>query len=234
MSNDLKISEAIASVKDTRKVISLDTADQNTTAITNRVAGIDAIAQAIKVALVDKYDYGTIPGCGDKPTLLKPGADKIALLFGLVSEYNVTHRTVDYTPWTLNKSGKNYKTGEVYSINIALTGYFEYEMEVRLIGPNGNVVATGVGYCSNREKGKEEMPANSILKMAKKRAKVDAVVSIANLSSVFTQDLEDLKVPKPQYNNIVQQQVMPPNNQPDPTPPEEPTKSAYKPYVKRY
>lgn len=98
MSNDLKISEAIASVKDTRKVISLDTADQNTTAITNRVAGIDAIAQAIKVALVDKYDYGTIPGCGDKPTLLKPGADKIALLFGLVSEYNVTHRTVDYTP----------------------------------------------------------------------------------------------------------------------------------------
>mgnify|MGYP001236398458 FL=1 len=35
--------------------------------------------------------------------------------------------------------------------------------------------------------------ANTILKMAKKRAQVDATLTVASLSEVFTQDIEDMK-----------------------------------------
>ena len=35
--------------------------------------------------------------------------------------------------------------------------------------------------------------ANTILKMAKKRAQVDAVLTVANLSELFTQDFDDLE-----------------------------------------
>ena len=33
--------------------------------------------------------------------------------------------------------------------------------------------------------------ANTVLKMAKKRAQVDAVLTVASLSEIFTQDMED-------------------------------------------
>lgn len=34
---------------------------------------------------------------------------------------------------------------------------------------------------------------NTVLKMAKKRAQVDATLTIASLSNVFTQDVEDMQ-----------------------------------------
>jgi hypothetical protein len=34
--------------------------------------------------------------------------------------------------------------------------------------------------------------ANTVLKMAKKRAQVDATLTVASLSEIFTQDIEDL------------------------------------------
>ena len=35
--------------------------------------------------------------------------------------------------------------------------------------------------------------ANTVLKMAKKRAQIDAVLTVASLSEIFTQDMEDLQ-----------------------------------------
>lgn len=46
------------------------------------VARLDAIKEAQKVAMVKDTDYGVIPGT-DKPTLFKPGAEKLAALFQL-------------------------------------------------------------------------------------------------------------------------------------------------------
>jgi len=36
--------------------------------------------------------FGKIPGCGEKPTLLKPGAEKLSFMFRLAPEYTVTER----------------------------------------------------------------------------------------------------------------------------------------------
>ena len=41
-----------------------------------------------EIMQVDQH-YGKIPGCGDKPTLYQPGAQKIALLWGFGASYNI-------------------------------------------------------------------------------------------------------------------------------------------------
>jgi hypothetical protein len=64
------------------------------------VARLDVIRDAMTTAMVRDVDYGVIPGTGSKPTLLKPGAEKLGVLFQLdvqiVNEktWNGDHLTV--------------------------------------------------------------------------------------------------------------------------------------------
>lgn len=48
--------------------------------LVNRLAVIE---EAMKTAMKENIDYGVIPGTGGKPTLLKPGAEKLGALFQL-------------------------------------------------------------------------------------------------------------------------------------------------------
>lgn len=127
--------------------------------------------------------YGTVPGCGQKPTLLQPGAEKIAMMFHLVASYSVERH--DYEG-----------------------GHREYDVTCQLTSQeSGKVAGEGLGMCTTLEskyryrKTKDgrrvENPDiadvwNTVLKMAKKRAFVDAVKSTTAASDVFTQDIEDI------------------------------------------
>jgi hypothetical protein len=192
---------------------------------------LDELKTFVKSYLVEGEDFGVIPGT-PKPTLLKPGADKLCDIYGLSDDYVCTNRVEDWD-----------------------RGLFDFEFKCVLTSRRtGRFVGSGVGSCSSFEvkyryrdakrscpncgkptiiKGKEEFgggficwkkegksdgcgakfsdsderitsqivgkvanedPAeqkNTILKMAKKRAKVDAVISVTRSSSLFTQDLED-------------------------------------------
>lgn len=164
----------------------------------NKIAQMQAVVQK---TLKNGQDYGEIPGT-NKPTLLKPGGEKICMLFGLNPEYEFLQTTEDYEK-------------EFFSYNIKCTLY-----------RNGQAVAQGVGSCNSKEKkyrfiNVDEVPenyigyqeeitdkygrtkfkinntdictlVNTILKMAKKRAFIDAVLQVASLSEVFTQDIEDI------------------------------------------
>ena len=73
-------------------------------------------------------DYGTIPGTS-KPTLLKPGAEKIAKLLGLADTYEITDKTAE---WEM--------------------GLFQYEVRCSLVSiRTGQIVAQGVGECNSYE-----------------------------------------------------------------------------------
>ena len=156
----------------------------------------------IQNILRKEYDYGIIPGT-IKPTLLKPGAEKICILFGLTPKYEFLQNIEDYN-----------------------NNFFSYSFKCTL-SQNGNIVAEGVGSCNSKEKryryllvnnltpnytGESEKVqdkygnikyrienieifnyVNTILKMAKKRAFVDAILQVASLSEMFTQDLEDMQ-----------------------------------------
>lgn len=135
---------------------------------------ISQFQTVVKNTLKEGHDYGVIPGTSSKPTLLKPGAEKILMLMGLTSEYDVIEKVQDYE-----------------------NGFFAFTVKCTLY--RGDLKITeGVGHANTREKrytsGKQQDPytlANTVLKMAKKRAQVDAVLTVASLSDIFTQDLED-------------------------------------------
>lgn len=128
----------------------------------------------VQQTLKESHDYGKVPGCGNKPTLLKPGAEKILMLLGLTSEYDIIEKIQDYEK-----------------------GFFAFTVKCKL-SKNGQVITEGVGHCNSMEKkyASEKVDvytiANTCLKMAKKRSQVDASLTVASLSEIFTQDIEDM------------------------------------------
>ena len=132
---------------------------------------ITQFQQVIQKTLHQGHDFGIIPGT-DKPTLLKPGAEKILMMMGLRSEFEIADST------------RNFEKG-----------FFQYQVRCKLL--KGDVLITeGLGSCNTRERKYLKMDPytmdNTVLKMAKKRAMVDAALLVASLSDVFTQDIEDI------------------------------------------
>ena len=148
----------------------IDSIDTNIVART--MDKIHAFQEVIQKAVKPGHDIGIIPGT-NKPTLLKPGAEKIVMMMGLSSRYEIMDKVEDYEK-----------------------GFFSYNIRCTL-SRNGYDICEGVGNCNSREskyvKADPYSIANTILKMAKKRAYVDAALSVASLSDIFTQDLEDME-----------------------------------------
>ncbi len=132
--------------------------------------------------MVEGEDYGVVPG-GSKPTLFKAGAEKLNAVFGLSPYVEVTSREENWDD-----------------------GFVSYEVKVSLLNKRSDRVdAEGIGSCNSRERRYKNQDAaniaNTILKMAKKRALVDATLSATRASGMFTQDLEDMDLsePAPRY-----------------------------------
>ena len=181
-------------------------------AITRLKQHNDLMLAARKNVLKKGVDFGVIPGTGDKPTLLKPGAEKLCGLFNFCPKFPIVDKVVDFERGMF---------------------YFQYECQLVDIG-SGLVVATGIGSCNSREakyryrwiyekeakalgldpakltkkefKGNSgpyfkyridnDNPAdqlNTIDKIAQKRALVAATLIGAHASEYFTQDIEDLR-----------------------------------------
>ena len=195
-------------------------------------AQVNLIQEVMKAVMKDGEHYGKIPGCGDKPSLLKPGAEKLMFTFRLVADPEV----------------------EVFELyHPTVQGHREYRVKVRISSMNGTYMGGGVGTCSTMEnkyrfRGGEKIPTenpvpkeywnlkkdgkldeakqliggegygvakidgawmiceigekqehdnpadfyNTCEKMAKKRALVDATLTVTAASDIFTQDIEEL------------------------------------------
>jgi len=127
--------------------------------------------QLVNSQLKKDHDYGVIPHT-QKPTLLKPGAEKILMLMGITSEFEIADSTRDWQ-----------------------AGFFQYQVRCKLY-KNGQLLTEGLGAANTKENKYIKLDAytidNTILKMAKKRALIDATLLVGSLSDVFTQDMEDL------------------------------------------
>lgn len=147
---------------------------KNAELIKDNLEKLNTIAETIKAALIEGLDYGIIPGV-QKPSLFKPGAEKIALMYGLTQEYELLEHIRDREE-----------------------GIILYRFKAMLFNGAGKQIAEGYGLCSSEEKKYTKQNPydieNTLMKMAKKRALVDAAISIGVLSQVFTQDVEDMKL----------------------------------------
>ena len=155
---------------------------------------ITQFQQLVQSQLKQNHDYGIIPGT-PKPTLLKPGAEKILMLMGLRSEFEIVDSTRDFEK-----------------------GFFQYQVRCKLY--RGDILITeGLGAANTKErKYLKQDPYtidNTVLKIAKKRALIDAVLLVASLSEVFTQDIEDMDLvgnQLPQNEQQRQQQNLTPDS----------------------
>lgn len=57
----------------------------------------EQITLFVKQIMKNGVDYGVIPGTGDKPALLKAGAEKLTTLFGLTKKFTIIDRVEDWT-----------------------------------------------------------------------------------------------------------------------------------------
>lgn len=170
----------------------------------NKIATTQAV---IKRALKKDHDYGEIPGT-NKPTLLKPGAEKILMMFGIRSEYEIITQIEDwekgifaYTIRCTLSHGAEKITEGLGSCNSKEDRYRYRWVKIDEVpeGIDAETLKTryseyGTQYNRYRiENDETYSQANTILKMAKKRAQIDATLTVASLSEIFTQDIEDMK-----------------------------------------
>ena len=129
----------------------------------------------VKEMMIPNVDYGIIPRC-NKPSLLKPGAEKLCDIFGFSKQIEILNRIEDWDK-----------------------GLFHYEIKAILVNKRtGLIEAEGIGCCNSMETKYKKQDSyniiNTLLKMAKKRALIDAVLSATRSSGLFTQDIEDMEV----------------------------------------
>ena len=212
------------------------------------IQAINQFQAIVRSQMKSGHDYGVIPGT-QKPTLLKPGAEKIAKLLGLADVYEIMDRQEDWE-----------------------RGFFRYLIKCRLVTVSSGVtVSEGLGECNSMESRyrwrwlfQSQLPAhlkgdtgkearskmvikeihtkngptkqyrlenediysqvNTILKISKKRALVDAALSAGRLSEVFTQDIEDLA----ENGHVVSDSQVPSTSTPEKQPtPAESSPTAY-------
>ena len=189
-----------------------------TTTLLRPVALPAAIIQAqqetvafIASVLKKGRDYGTIPGT-KTPTLLKPGSEKVLIGFGCVARpiiLSSVEKHDEVVQWEKRKKGWNgapdqHTTGES-------VGLYSYTVKVEIVKQDtGEIVGEGIGVCSTLEAKYVDRPRecqNTALKMATKRAQVDATLRTFGLSDEFTQDLDDI-IPIVELNAVNDAQRM--------------------------
>ena len=140
-------------------------------ALMGSLKSIQNFQKLIRTQFKQDHDFGIIPRTS-KPTLLKPGAEKIVMLMGITTEFEIMDSTRDFD-----------------------NGFFQYCVKCKM-KKNGQVITEGVGTANTLESKYETQNPysidNTVLKMAKKRALVDGALMIGSLSDIFTQDVEDL------------------------------------------
>lgn len=190
---------------------------------------IELINHVMKEIMRDGEHYGKIPGCGDKPTLLKPGAEKLSTAFRLAPSYEIRRTDLQngHREYELVCTLTHMISGQVVGQGVGLCSTMESKYRYRLDEPEdtGKIVSKeywdtrkadpnkaqeligGKGFvtkkidgqwkiCRKSDKRVENSDIadtyNTVLKMAKKRAHVDAVLTATAASDIFTQDVEDM------------------------------------------
>jgi hypothetical protein len=196
---------------------------------------LTVIREAMNTAMQRDVDYGVIPGT-DKPTLYKPGSEKLSVLFQLdVQLANEkrwgpgdhltveSHATVFHAP-TGSRLGYGegiastrerkhaYRTAQRVCPECGAPAIFKSKPRADGSGGKGWYCWSKKGGCGaqfandddprivSQETGDVENPDlpdlwNTVVKMAEKRARIDAVLAVTGASALFTQDLDDQATP---------------------------------------
>lgn len=98
-------------------------------AMENAIERYNMLVEFTRRVMQEGKDFGKIPGAGDKPTLLKPGAEKLNNLFSHYPTFTVLDKVLDFD------------TGRFY---------FQYQCDIFRV-EDGKRVGSGNGSCNSLE-----------------------------------------------------------------------------------
>jgi hypothetical protein len=169
-------------------------------------AQVNLIQEVMKSVMKDGEHFGKIPGCGPKPTLLKAGAEKLASTFRFAIDPEIQDLSdKDVVRYRIRARVTHQVTGYFLGTGIgeASSGEEKYNWRKAVCQeewdetPEDRRRRKWSSYQGDTKRTLQIRThpadvANTVLKMAKKRAMVDAVLSVCAASDLFSQDLEDL------------------------------------------
>lgn len=193
--------------------------------------------QEVMAAVMEKdVHYGTIPGT-QKPTLYKPGSEKILSTFRIaaIPKEIIDLSTPDEVRYQVKVHGVTMEGGLLVGVGIGECSSNEekYKWRKPVCDEEFNEAPEdrrrivwkkydGKAYQQKQVRTNPADVANTILKMAKKRGQIDMTLTATAASDVFEQDLEDMSDELRESvtrNSKKQQTSAPKSKEAKPTPP---------------
>ena len=170
------------------------------------VSHAKTIQQVMKSVMKPNVHYGAIPGAGEKPTLLKSGAEVLCMTFRIADRYEVTDLSSNgVIRYRVNCIGEHQTTGIPLGSGLGECSTDEEKYRWRKAVCKEEFDATpdthrrvkfgrkqNGHYTVQQVRTEPADLANTVLKMACKRAKIAMVLNVTAASDMFSQDLEDL------------------------------------------
>lgn len=164
-------------------------------------AHVNLIQEVMQAVMQEGTHFGKIPGT-PKPSLWKPGAEVLGTTFRIASSYRIDDlSTPDSVRYRVVCVGTHQATGTVLGEGVGECSSDEEKYkwrkavsikEFNATPENRKRVKFGKDYEANQVRTEPADQANTILKMACKRAQVAMILNVTAASDIFTQDIEDL------------------------------------------
>ncbi|MCP4073681.1 MAG: hypothetical protein GY742_18405 [Hyphomicrobiales bacterium] len=194
-------------------------------------SNVQVVQNVLKNVMLKGCHYDKIKGCGDKPVLLKPGAEKILATFMIGTEIKTEDLGDGYDHrYRITCRGFHIPTGNTigYGVGEASTAEKKYAWREAVCQEEFDEIIESrrqeywkKGYKNNSPQKILQVRqnpadlANTVLKMAKKRAMIDLCLTATACSDIFEQDLDEEHIRenvKPEAKQYQQPQAKPEEN----------------------
>lgn len=159
------------------------------------------VQDVMRAVMKPELHYGKIPGT-DKPTLFQPGADVLCMTFRIAPEFTIEDlSTADSVRYRVTCRGVHQLSGVTLGscVGEASSNEEKYKWRRAVNDKEFNEtpasmrrIKFGKTWETKQVRTEPADVANTVLKMAEKRAKIGMVLNVTAASDMFGQDLEDL------------------------------------------
>lgn len=169
-------------------------------------AQVNRIQEVMRAVMKEGAHFGVIPGT-DKPTLYKAGSEVLLSTFRIAVDPEVEDLSVgDEIRYRVRAVGRHMASDMIVGVGIGEASSSEEKYKWRRAVCDDEYEDTspdqrrikyvrarnGTIYRNKQVRAEPADYANTILKMAKKRAQIDLCLTALAASDIFTQDLEDM------------------------------------------
>lgn len=175
-------------------------------AVADIIAHVATVQEVMRAVMKPDVHYGTIPGT-PKPTLYKQGAEVLCMVFRIADSYYVEDlSTADTVRYRVTCTGNHQINGVTLGTGMgeASSGEEKYKWRKATCKEEFDETPAnmrrvkhargkgGTTYKQEQIRTENADLANTILKMANKRAKIAMTINVTACGDMFGQDLEDM------------------------------------------